>query len=73
MFNIIAYSGLNGFRQCVKSIIYCITQVKEFKARAHWGKNGLRYSSRDVLDHVLDQEARKKFVGMKNKVISWNP
>lgn len=38
-------------------------QVKKFKGRAHWGKNGLIYHSSEMLDFRVDPEARQKFVG----------
>lgn len=39
-------------------------QAKRFKARAHWGKCGLIYHGREMLDLKLDDGARSKFVGM---------
>lgn len=38
-------------------------QARRFKARSHWGKSGLVYHGREMLDLKLDVKARSNFVG----------
>ncbi|XP_037049943.1 L-gulono-1,4-lactone dehydrogenase-like [Bradysia coprophila] len=43
------------------------TLAKDFGARSHWGKSGLVYHNREMLDMKLDETARRKFIGVMSK------
>ncbi|KAG4068841.1 hypothetical protein HA402_004989 [Bradysia odoriphaga] len=43
------------------------TLAKEFNGRSHWGKSGMVYHSREMIDLKLDETARQNFIGVMNK------
>ncbi|KAJ6645515.1 L-gulonolactone oxidase [Pseudolycoriella hygida] len=55
-----AYNHASGNLAGYQTISQVLT--KKFKARSHWGKGGLVYHNRRMLDLKLDPYARQKFI-----------
>ncbi|XP_037034206.1 L-gulonolactone oxidase 5-like [Bradysia coprophila] len=59
------YERASGSLAGYQTILQTLT--KEFNGRSHWGKSGMIYHGRDMLDLKLDETARRKFVAIMNK------
>lgn len=42
---------------------FLFLQTKRFGGRSHWGKSGLVYQSKEMIDLKMDPAARQAFVG----------
>lgn len=56
-----ASASLAGYQTILQTL------ARRFKARSHWGKSGLIYHGREMLDLKLDPKERSNFVEAMNK------